>query len=791
MLAAVLAAMVAAPALAQDSGSNPVEALEAPSIEVISTTPLPTLGIPRDRVPSNVQGGTAAQIQQQRPLNLADFMNQNIGNLNINEIGTNPYQPDVNFRGFTASPLLGTPQGLSVFQDGVRINEPFGDIVNWDLIPEGAISSMNVIPGSSPVYGLNTLGGALAIRTKSGRQFPGLGVEAYGGSFGRKAAEVEYGGKSGDVDYYANVHWLKEDGWRDFSPSTVRQFFGKVGHETGSTDFDLSVTHADNDLIGNELVPLEFFNQRRESVFTRPDQTLNKMTMVNLTGSHYVNDGMQIAGNIYHRRSDRDGLNGDTNDEFEDSPNDAQCDTADFTDPGDIANCLASQASGGTNADTAAQNKTRTTQTGSGASLQFSMIETVNQLTVGASVDTSESNFQSTEAEGIFDATRQVVDVEPADITAQLQGKTRTISLYVTDTYAVTPATHVTLAGRYNRTRVQAVDELTLTPPNLDGDFTYSKLNPAIGATHKLSDTVTLFGSWSQGNRAPSPIELGCADPNNPCPLPNARASDPFLQQVVARTWEAGIRGRAGESVDWTLSAFQTTNQDDIIFISSTAATGYFTNFGKTQRQGLEAGLSARFGATSISAGYGFTRATYQASACLLAENNSTRGTSPECATDDQILVSPGDQIPGIPEHSLKLQVNFDVTTSWNIGLSGMYFSKQYVRGNENNAHQAGTFTDRFGDTRTFLHGGEVEAYTVVNLRTAYRIGKNFEIFGRVNNLFDKKYFTAGALAENPFDAAGTFQTDSGLWTRETFLAPGAPRGLWVGLRYDFNPNQN
>ena len=305
MLAAMIAAMAAAPALAQDSGKNPVEALEAPSVEVIGTTPLPTLGIPRDRVPSNVQGGTATQIQQQRPLNLADFMNQNIGNLNINEIGTNPYQPDVNFRGFTASPLLGTPQGLSVFQDGVRINEPFGDIVNWDLIPEGAISSMNVIPGSSPVYGLNTLGGALAIRTKSGRQFPGLGAEAYGGSFGRKAAEVEYGGQSGDVDYYANVHWLKEDGWRDFSPSKVRQFFGKVGHETGSTDFDLSVTHADNDLIGNELVPLEFFNQSRESVFTRPDQTLNKMTMVNLTASHYVNDSMQIAGNIYHRRSER------------------------------------------------------------------------------------------------------------------------------------------------------------------------------------------------------------------------------------------------------------------------------------------------------------------------------------------------------------------------------------------------------------------------------------------------------------------------------------------------------
>ena len=258
-----------------------------PTVEVIGTTPLPTLGIPKDQVPSNVQGGTSEQIKKQKALSIADFMNQNIGNLNINEIGTNPFQPDVNFRGFTASPLLGAPRGLSVFQDGVRINEPFGDVVNWDLIPQGAISSMNIISGSNPLYGLNTLGGALAIRTKSGRQHPGLGAEVYGGSFGRKAAEVEYGGQKGVWDYYISGHLFEEDGWRDFSPSDVRQLFAKVGHETETTDFDLSLTYADNDLIGNELVPLSFFDRKRESVFTRPDQSLNEMTMLNLTGSHY------------------------------------------------------------------------------------------------------------------------------------------------------------------------------------------------------------------------------------------------------------------------------------------------------------------------------------------------------------------------------------------------------------------------------------------------------------------------------------------------------------------------
>ena len=55
-----------------------------------------------------------------------------------------------------------------MFQDGVRINEPFGDGVNWDLIPNPAIATITLMPGSNPVFGLNTLGGAISITTKNG-----------------------------------------------------------------------------------------------------------------------------------------------------------------------------------------------------------------------------------------------------------------------------------------------------------------------------------------------------------------------------------------------------------------------------------------------------------------------------------------------------------------------------------------------------------------------------------------------------------------------------------------------
>ena len=268
--------------------------------------------------------------------------------------------------------------------------------------------------------------------------------------------------------------------------------------------------------------------------------------------------------------------------------------------------------------------------------------------------------------------------------------------------------------------------------------------------------------------------------------MPNALASDPFLEQVVARTFEAGLRGRAGENVRWNVSAFRSVNSDDIIFISTSAAAGYFTNFGETKREGLEAGVSAKFGPANINVSYGYTKATFESSACLLGENNSSRGTSTNCASDDEIFIAEGSTIPGIPEHSLKLGLDFDVTERWSIGATAMYFSDQFVRGNENNEHQAGTFEDNFGESREFLGSGKVDGYSILNLRTSFRIGKGFEIFGRVNNVFDKRYFNGGALAENPFDSNQQFQTNSEDWTRETFFAPGAPRGIWVGLRYEF-----
>ena len=317
--AAGIAALTPWPAIAQNTPGQAAQSMELPSVEVVGTTPLPSLGAPIREVPANVQRATDQDIRNRRALDLSDFMNQQLPGVIINNVQNNPLQADVLFRGFTASPLLGTAQGLSVYQDGVRINEPFGDIVNWALIPRSAISSMTLMPGSNPVFGLNTLGGALSVHTKTGRQYPGTAIEGQIGSWGRRSIEFEHGGKKDEFDWFLTGNLFKEDGWRDFSPSDAKQLFGQVGWENARTDIDISYAFADTDLIGNGLTPGSLLARNRRAVFTHPDQTQNKMHFINARVSHEFDDQWSAAANLYSRTVTTRTFNGDFNDDYEDA----------------------------------------------------------------------------------------------------------------------------------------------------------------------------------------------------------------------------------------------------------------------------------------------------------------------------------------------------------------------------------------------------------------------------------------------------------------------------------------
>jgi outer membrane receptor protein involved in Fe transport len=710
----------------------------------------------------------------------------NAQGITFNEIQGNPWQPDVSFRGFSASPLAGTPQGMSVFVDGVRVNEPFGDTVHWDLVPNFAIQGMQVVPGSNPVYGLNTLGGAIALQTKDGRNNQGAVLEAEAGSWGRKRGLAQFGGvsKDGSVDYFLGAQHTTEDGWRKHSPSHINQTFGKIGWQNEKTKINLSYMGAYNNMIGNGLTPIDMLGGDRDGIHTSPDQTKNYLNHFALNGAHWLSNDVMLSGNAYYRTSNRNTLNGDANDDFND----------DSLRGG--ATCAADAA--GLEDEACApgiMNRSRLKARSLGFNLQAAFNQDIwgkkNQFIAGVGYDVQRTKFSQTEQLSNVDdldpvlggswfesGSRKPINLSNTVTTATLLGgRSETASLFATDTFSINQLWHLTASARYNHTKVKNRDHLVnptdaADSPSLSGDHSFNRINPSLGLTFTPTETLSVFGSYSESNRAPTSIELGCANPLVPCKLPNAMAADPPLHQVVAKTYDAGIRGKFSDNLKWNASVYRTMNHDDIHFINSSAnsgALGYFDNVGRTKRQGLDLGLSGTIDKFFFRAGYSFISAKYDSDLELINEVNSEA----VAVTDGDIInVRKGNYLAGIPKHQFKLRGQYEITPQWSVGTNVVAYADQFVQGNENNAHQDS------GNTK-----GKLNGYTVVNLDTQYNIGQGWRVFAKAINIFDKDYYTGGRLAETMFTPAG----DWGSADRAvTSVVPGAPRAAWVGVRYEF-----
>src|SRR3569833_318897 len=567
--------------------ANPAAARELPQVLVIGNAPLPGFGLPLDQIPSNVQTATSQDLESSQVNDVANYLSQRFLGVYVSDSADNPFQLDIIYHGFTASPLIGTPEGLSVYVDGVRVNESFGDTVNCDLIPESAISTVSLSSGSNPVFGLNTLGGALSIQPKSGHDNPGTEIEAYGGSFGRRSVQLQTGGSRGPIDYFVAGTYFKETGWRDISTSQVYQLFGKVGYETEKTDLDLSYTYADTDLFGNGAIPQSMYTYHKEQSYT-PDITQNLLHFVNLTGTQSLNEHLLLSGNAYYRRLVTGSNNGSDNDNYlnEDYPGpEIDCD-APFSDRASIVYCT-----------NAANEISRLGQRSVGVGLQLTdtadLLGKKNQVIIGADYTDSDNTFLQHFLYGFFDSRHLLdpVDSPFSDPTIiSLTGSNKIFGLYLTDTFSPSDQFHINIAARYNRN----TEKLDGTSVNTDladfgvdydeaapvtGDHTYSRLNPAVGFTFTPTDTRTYYANYNAARRAPTVIELGCSDPERPCGLPNDFVSVPDLNQVVARTFEIGLRGNLpSQRLSWSADLFRTVNKNDIQFIATTTNSGYFSN---------------------------------------------------------------------------------------------------------------------------------------------------------------------------------------------------------------------
>jgi outer membrane receptor protein involved in Fe transport len=762
--------------------NNPATAQELPQITVIGNTPLGGLGLPLNQIPSNVQTADSKDMQRQQTLDLADYLNNNFSGVNVSESADNPFQLDINYHGFTASPLLGTPEGLSVYVDGVRVNESFGDTVNWDLIPQSAISTVTLMSGSNPVFGLNTLGGALSVKTKSGHDDPGTEFEAYGGSFGRRSFEGATGGEFGNFDYFLTGNYFEDAGWRDNSPTRVYQGFGKVGWQNDKTDIDLSYTYADTSLYGDGATPVSMLDYRRQASYT-PDFTANLLRFVNLTGTQFLTDKLLLSGNVYYRHLMTGALNGNINSNY----------LTNFT--GAPVDCTAAPASRASlNYCAPGQDSTsHLLQRTKGFGLQLTDSQDVfgwtNQAILGADFNDSNDTFSQASQVGQLTPDRHLIyEASPFndETVISLTGGNKIYGAYLTDTLSPSKLLHFTLSVRYNR-NTETLNGYSIDTNlgdfgagfdqanPLTGDHTFSRVNPAIGLTVTPTDALTFYADYNEASRAPTVIELGCANPAVPCGLPNALASDPNLQQVVARTVEVGARGNLPDQrLVWSADVFHTVNSNDIQFVATGTNAGYFDNVGNTRRRGLDLSLGGKEGGLNWHLTYSFVDATFQSNFEVGAGSNSTADAN------GNILVRPGDRIPLIPKHTGRLVLDYELTKGWDIGGNLVAASGAYLHGNENNANQAGG-TNGGG---AYISGtGWISGYTVVNLQSTYHVTQRAEIFARLVNLFDKRYATAGFLNTSAFSPSGAFIPDPNNRPHENAVAPAAPRAIWVGMR--------
>jgi outer membrane receptor protein involved in Fe transport len=763
--------------------ANPATAQELQQITVIGNTPLPGLGLPLNQIPANVQTANSQEMQSQQTLGIADYLNNNFSGVNVSESADNPFQLDINYHGFTASPLLGTPEGLSVYVDGVRVNESFGDTVNWDLIPQSAISTVTLMSGSNPVFGLNTLGGALSLRTKSGHDNPGTEFEAYGGSFGRRSFEGETGGEFGNFDYFLTGNYFDENGWRDNSPSRVYQVFGKAGWQNDKTDVDLSYTYADTSLYGNGATPQSMLDFRREASYT-PDFTANLLSFINLTGTQFLSDKLLLSGNVYYRHLSTGAVNGNTNDGYLDG---------DY--PGPPFDCAAGPASRAELTYCApGQNATsRLLQRTKGFGVQLTDSQDVfgwsNQAIFGADYNDSDDTFSQAYQFGRLTPGRQLIyEASPFndETVISLTGGNKIYGAYLTDTLSPSKLMHFTFSARYNRnTETLSGDSIDTDIGDFDagfdqasplaGDHTFSRLNPAFGFTLTPTDALTFYADYNEASRAPTVIELGCANPAAPCGLPNDFASDPNLEQVIARTVEVGVRGNLPDQrLVWSADAFHTVNRNDIQFVATATNAGYFDNVGNTRRQGLDLSLGGKQGGLHWHVTYSFVDATFQSNFEVSAESNSSADA------DGNILVRAGDRIPLIPKHTGRVVLDYDLSKRWNVGGNVIATSGSFLHGDENNSNQAGGTN---GEGAYVSGSGWIPGYAVVNLQSTYHMTKRAEIFARLINLFDKQYSTAGFLTSSSFNPNGSFIPDPNNWPNENAVAPAAPRAIWVGMR--------
>jgi iron complex outermembrane recepter protein len=698
-LAAALGAVVllgGMPAAAQERPAAPEQTPEPPIVRLppldVTTTRLPSTPLPADRVPAAVDIVPGEALRATGAVTLQDALRRLPGVTTADQQG-NSFQMDLSLRGFQGTSVTGVPQGISVFVDGVRVNEPTVEEINFDLLPLDDIERIELIRGPGAIFGRNTLGGVLNIVTRRGAEIREIVPEAEWGSFGRQKYRLRVGGTEGPFDYYVSGTYFTEDGWRDATASRLGKLFARIGFRQGGTDVSLSYQRAQNRIEQAGSLPESELDHHRTRNFTAGDFFAPLMNMVTLNLNQQLSEQWALAATLFVRTLDTQQFNVNL--------------------VGDNARSFTSTATAGGTLE---------------AVHQTTVVGRSNRLVLGAEYAHADARVR------VFQETPE----GQREIDSDVRDELTTIGGWVLDTFEVgrnllVGGDQLVLTGgaRFDYVR-DAIGDRTPNPdiPSSAGTHTFTRITPRFGINYNPMPRLNFYFSYAEGFRAPAFLELTCASPATICPgLQAGTAADPPLKAVTVRTYEVGMRAQPWPWLEASLALFRSDVQDDIYSVAPTGTVGlFFQNVGNTRRQGIEVGLRGRYERLLEPwINYAYTDATFRDDLFLGTPRVTADCSTPPCTE----FVRKGNRLPLVPRHRINAGVDTHLTDWLTLSLSGGYVGRQWLRGDEANVER------QLGD------------YVVLNASLTARV-RALTAYIAVNNLLDIEYETFGTFAPNP-----------------------------------------
>ena len=686
--------------------------------------------------------------------------------LSLSDVQGNPFQPDIVYRGFSASPLQGNAQGLAVYLDGGRFNLPFGDTVAMDLLPDTAVNSLS-LRDNNPIFGQNALGGAMVIATHTGRSAPGFAAGVAGGDHGRQSADAAFGMAQGALSLFVTGQARKEDGWRAFSPAKLANGFADLGWDGRRSGVHLKLIGAKTQMVGNGSAPVELLAADRAAVFTHPDATRNRLSRASLHPWLALGNDDRLEASLYLQSFRQRTRNGDLADiePCGDAPDilclDGVADAKPLVDVTGVVLRTDAEVT-----DYGVFNRTATQSRSSGLLAHYvrraPLFGLSNQMTLGLSHDRSTSEFGTETELGVLMPDRGVRGLgavirqpDRAIAPIALDVQTRATGLFLWNILELDDRLAAEISLRWNDVRIDMNDRIGT---ELTGQHRFRRLNPGLELDYRLTSALSVRLGYAETSRAPTPAELSCAEETAPCSLTNFFVADPPLDQVVAKGWEAGATGRwsgAGWQGQWALALYRTDIANDLLLTAAaTRGRAFFRNIGQTRRTGLDLHVTARRSFWSLALGYAYGRTTFRAPFVAISPDN------PAADEEGRIAIAPGAHLPGIPRHRATANLDYQ-DDRLRLGLRLQAQSGQWRRGDEGNA-----------DAR-------VRGFFRADLNAALQVTRGLSAFVDITNLLNRRYATFGTYSET--DEIDLAEAPGAQDPRAD--TPGAPRRVMIGVR--------